>query len=387
MTACNDDDDDKFVGFNPVKTYTVDDEVRTVVDRHDIFTYNMESVQGKNIRATTLVFTPKGTPPMGGWPIVVWAHGTTGAADKCAPSRLPLTGEEKALVMKLVERGYAVIAPDYEGLGNDNEPHPYLHLESAANSILSAVSEAKKYYGNVLANEWSVVGWSQGGHAALAAAEYSTKLANFDYKGAVAIAPASYLVDTLQYGMGVANNVASPGTPEAIEAAKQIAGTLYGYAAIVSSGIKAEKPAFQYNQAFLNTKVPLAQAAEIECSPQVAKGFRDDIQSYIDKEGGTYATYQALQPEFNLDDDVKEYLDKNQPGQKPIPKRVYVFQGEMDTTVPAFITVTKLFPQLLQVGAEIEQEDLILDPEANHQTIMTRNIGSIADKVDDLMSE
>jgi len=385
MTACN-DDDDNFVGFNPVKTYAVDSEVRAVVDRHDIFTYNMESVQDKNIRATTLVFTPKGTPPAGGWPIVVWAHGTTGAADKCAPSRLPLEGEEKKLVIELVRRGYAVIAPDYEGLGNNNGPHPYLHLESAANSILSAISEAKKYYGNILANDWSVVGWSQGGHAALAAAEYSDALTNFDYKGAVAIAPASYLAETLEYGMGVANNAAAPGTPQAIQTAKQIAGTLYGYAAIVSSGIKAENPSFQYNQAFLNTKVPLAQIAEIECSPQVAAGFRDDIQSYIDG-GGTYGDYQALQPNFILDTDVDAYLDANLPGQNPIPKRVYVFQGGQDTTVPAYITATLLFPQLLSVVEDIVQEDLIIDELADHQSIMSRNIQNIADKVDDLMSD
>ncbi|NLZ85884.1 MAG: alpha/beta hydrolase, partial [Gammaproteobacteria bacterium] len=83
LSACNDDDDDNFIGFNPVRTYAVDEQVKTVVERHDIFTYRMEGVQGREIRATTLVFIPKGTPPVGGWPIVVWAHGTTGAADKC----------------------------------------------------------------------------------------------------------------------------------------------------------------------------------------------------------------------------------------------------------------------------------------------------------------
>ena len=386
LSACNDDDDDNFIGFNPVRTYAVDEQVKTVVERHDIFTYRMEGVQGREIRATTLVFTPKGTPPVGGWPIVVWAHGTTGAADKCAPSRLALDGPEKALVMGLVERGYAVIAPDYEGLGNDDEPHPYLHLESAAKSILSAVSEAKQQYGNVLGREWSVVGWSQGGHAALAAAEFSRALPNFDYKGAVAIAPASYLAETLSFGMGVANNAAASNTPQGIQTAKQIAGTLYGYAAIVSSGIKAEKPTFRYDQAFLNTKVPLAQVAEIECSPQVAAGFRDDIQSYIDG-GGTYGDYQALQPNFILDTDVDAYLDANLPGQNPIPKRVYVFQGGQDTTVPAYITATLLFPQLLGVVEDIEQEDLIIDEPADHQSIMTRNISAIVDKVDEFMSQ
>lgn len=33
------------------------------------------------------VFYPKGPMPAGGWPIVAWAHGTTGISDDCAPSR------------------------------------------------------------------------------------------------------------------------------------------------------------------------------------------------------------------------------------------------------------------------------------------------------------
>ena len=30
---------------------------------------------------------PKGKAPKGGWPVISWAHGTTGIADQCAPSR------------------------------------------------------------------------------------------------------------------------------------------------------------------------------------------------------------------------------------------------------------------------------------------------------------
>ena len=33
------------------------------------------------------VFVPPGPAPAGGWPIMAWAHGTTGIADACAPSR------------------------------------------------------------------------------------------------------------------------------------------------------------------------------------------------------------------------------------------------------------------------------------------------------------
>ena len=36
-----------------------------------------------------VIFTPKGAPPEGGWPIVSVGHGTTGVTDECAPSLYP----------------------------------------------------------------------------------------------------------------------------------------------------------------------------------------------------------------------------------------------------------------------------------------------------------
>src|SRR3954454_7682675 len=36
-----------------------------------------------------VVLPPDRKPPKGGWPILAWAHGTTGLAGKCAPTRMP----------------------------------------------------------------------------------------------------------------------------------------------------------------------------------------------------------------------------------------------------------------------------------------------------------
>src|SRR3546814_19247431 len=40
----------------------------------------------ERIAVSGAYFTPKGKPPKGGWPLIVWAHGTVGLADVCAPS-------------------------------------------------------------------------------------------------------------------------------------------------------------------------------------------------------------------------------------------------------------------------------------------------------------
>ena len=42
---------------------------------------------GKPTAVSGLVFTPRGHAPKHGWKLIDWAHGTTGIADICAPSR------------------------------------------------------------------------------------------------------------------------------------------------------------------------------------------------------------------------------------------------------------------------------------------------------------
>src|SRR3954447_14858424 len=69
-----------------------------------------------------VLLPPDRKPPKGGWPIVAWAHGTTGLADQCAPTRMPRqTGPYsvnlRAQLLAYFKAGYAVVAPDYEGLG------------------------------------------------------------------------------------------------------------------------------------------------------------------------------------------------------------------------------------------------------------------------------
>jgi len=49
--------------------------------------YSSRTPQGAKDAVSGSVSVPKGKPPKGGWPVITWAHGTTGVADICAPSR------------------------------------------------------------------------------------------------------------------------------------------------------------------------------------------------------------------------------------------------------------------------------------------------------------
>lgn len=48
--------------------------------------YRSTSPEGKPIAVSGVVIIPPGLPPAGGWPIVAWAHPTTGIVPRCAPS-------------------------------------------------------------------------------------------------------------------------------------------------------------------------------------------------------------------------------------------------------------------------------------------------------------
>lgn len=155
--------------------------------------YGSTDVRGEPSEVTGLLVVPPGEPPPGGWPVIAYAHGTTGAADECAPSRNPQLGAVALQLVVLAAAGFVAVATDYEGLGSDG-PHPYLNGKSAARSVVDSVRAARHLVPGA-AQRWAVVGHSQGGHAALFVAELAPTLApELELLGALAVAP---VVDVL----------------------------------------------------------------------------------------------------------------------------------------------------------------------------------------------
>ena len=146
--------------------------------------YASRSVLGDvPVEVSGVVIEPAGEPPPGGWPVVSYAHGTTGLADACAPSRSSTLLGQLSVVLPLVERGYVVTATDYEGLGTPG-PHPYLQPVSEARGVIDAVGAARDLLPRT-SQQWVAFGLSQGGQAVWAAGE----LAGPGFLGAAALAP------------------------------------------------------------------------------------------------------------------------------------------------------------------------------------------------------
>jgi acetyl esterase/lipase len=143
---------------------------------------------GRPRRVGGSVFLPACAPPERGWPVVSYAHGTTGLSERCAPSRTGLSRLERAHVDRWLAAGHVVAATDYEGL-DALGPHPYFNGEAVADDVIDVVRAARRLDDRV-GDSWRVVGFSQGGHAALFAGLLATRYApELDFLGTIAMAP------------------------------------------------------------------------------------------------------------------------------------------------------------------------------------------------------
>lgn len=137
--------------------------------------------------------------PTGPRPVIAWAHGTTGFAERCAPTLLrdPLGAGAMPAVADVVARGWVLVATDYVGLGTAG-PHPYLVGQGEARSVLDSVRAARQLDGVVLSDRTVVWGHSQGGHAALWTGMLAPRYApDVPLLGVAALAPASDLPELI----------------------------------------------------------------------------------------------------------------------------------------------------------------------------------------------
>lgn len=342
-----------------------------------VMTYKMKGISGSEVQATALVFTPRTAAPASGWPIVVWAHGTTGVADQCAPSRNVMNDYIKGMISKFLAEGYVVVAPDYEGLGEPigTELHPFLNLKSEGYSITDAVVATHNWLGNKVSKKWVTVGHSQGGQAALGAAQYAAR-ANLDYKGTVAVAPASQLSLILNAGQAsVANS-----TPD-----KQIPvyASLDTFTALIAAGLRNQNPTLEYNQVFKTPTDQIAKNAESVCYDVLGNQFAVKMGQHA-AVNGSLKDYPRTTDSFMSLPVVKSFLEKDsQPLQIQVKTPIVIYQGGADTTVPQVAT-DALLGTAKALGTQV---NYITSPTWDHGSAYALNIDNIVFDVNEMMAK
>lgn len=206
--------------------------------RSVVIDYSTSTSAGEVVRATGLVLVPAGSVPSDGWPLVVYGHMTTGAADRCAPtngtpdhSELRRMQQGDDLTRSLLASGVAVARPDYEGLGSPGG-HPYLRGGSLGRSMIDMVAATRQLI--PLDGRWVASGHSEGGVAALNVADVRQALVpGMELRGVHAITPVTQ--------MDVLIRVLRP-LPVAIQ---PVTGSLVALAALIIKGQAVEDPAFE----------------------------------------------------------------------------------------------------------------------------------------------
>ncbi len=126
------------------------------------------SLQGKNIKASGLVYFPK---TAGNYPVMCFQNGTN-TLNSEAPSEKP-DSADWFMLESLASMGFIVVVPDYIGFGESaNLTHPYLHSESATQSILDMLRAVNELTAEdkVVAKptkDLFIFGYSQGGWATM----------------------------------------------------------------------------------------------------------------------------------------------------------------------------------------------------------------------------
>ncbi|WP_203336109.1 lipase family protein [Nocardioides limicola] len=163
--------------------------------------YATADVDGEVREATGLVVAAKGWS-LGPRPVLVWAHGTTGVAEDCAPSaRIDAFGVYAGLLAQMVLQGWVVVAPDFAGLGSEG-PHEYLGGLAAGRDLVHAVTASQSIDGLALMPHTVIWGGSQGAHAALWAGVVADEAPSMDLRGIAAMAPPTE-VDTVMASIDV----------------------------------------------------------------------------------------------------------------------------------------------------------------------------------------
>ncbi|MDI9916812.1 lipase family protein [Rhodococcus sp. IEGM 1379] len=278
--------------------------------RSELITYLSQGPKGESVVVSGSVSIPSGTAPDAGWPVISWAHGTTGVADACAPSSGTVDGPDGEYLKyvgqtldRYLQAGYVVAQTDYVGLGTPGL-HPYVNGDSEANAVVDIVRASRELDSDI-GKAWYTAGHSQGGHAALfTAAQGSARAPELQLRGAVAIAPGNNTSQTPQYF--------AAGGPE-VRAA-------LGYLPLILLGAQAADPALDAQDYVADAAKPLVQKAFTSCT------------GTIDAIAATIPTDQIMKSDANIDALVS-YLETQEPAQLRLTVPTLIVQGTGDTAV------------------------------------------------------
>ncbi|PLB50878.1 putative secretory lipase [Aspergillus steynii IBT 23096] len=273
-------------------------------------------------------------------PVVLWTHGTSGWYANGAPSTHRGLFYADIVPFALAEAGYAVIAPDYAGLGVDTSwdetriPHQYFVREAGAHDALNALRAVRESFPKRLSTDYVVMGHSQGGAVAWGLTEIlgrnDSKFKDIakGYLGAVFAAPPA--------------NALGP--------------AFSGFLAWIAKDLDQIYPSFKLTEWF----TPLG-VKRIELLNQVAGSQMVTFAMFGPEEA-------LLQPNWHETPYAHDFEKLANPGNLYFKGPVLLVHGTGDTTVPFNTTKSVALETCKQYAADLE---FLAVPEGSHFSAMS----------------
>ena len=133
--------------------------------------YATPGAKGEASNASGVLLLPTGADCTAAAPLVAYAKGTDVQKPRTLAS--PTDSETGLLAAMYAGQGYAVVATDYLGFAKSTYSyHPYLHADSEATTVIDSIRAARNaalFQGSSLNGKVMLTGYSQGGHASMAA--------------------------------------------------------------------------------------------------------------------------------------------------------------------------------------------------------------------------
>lgn len=306
--------------------------------------YLSESRRGDPIAVTGLVAAPHGEAPPEGRPVLTWAHGTTGLADHCAPSKAP-DGVTALLAGLFLERGWTVVGTDYEGLGTPGR-HPYMDGVSAGRTTLDIVRAAGQLDVAGAGSTTVIWGHSQGGHAALFANQLAPSWTpELDVVGAVAGAPPSDL----------------EGLSESLRNSNH-----QGYLAMAAAGIHAGYPEADLSLVLTEKAIELLPIVDEGCVTEIHEAYNQ-----LDYRDVAVADPRDVEP-------WRAILRENNPGAVAVDAPLLIIHGEADDQIPVESSA-RLRDRLCALGQVVERRTY---PGLGHAEVVVPSFAEMLEWID-----
>lgn len=290
--------------------------------------YHSRNRNDDDVPVTGLIAIPPGAAPKTGHLVISWAHGTSGMAPQCAPSR-----SSDGFNRQYVDLGYIMAATDYLGLGPPGR-HPYLSGISEGRSVIDIVRALQHIPSAHADPRWVAFGHSQGGHAAIFAAEIAPLYApESQLLGAVAAAPVGDLTNLVPYA-------ASP---------------IRGIGVMIVYGLAVENPDLHPEEFLTPLAVAKSSIIDTGCNGDIAKEYNT-----------AFSANDLLLKDPGVFEPARTILKANNPGQVQTPVPIFIVHGGTDWIVPPERSKA-IFTSACQSGDTIERR---VYNDADHTAIL-----------------